>query len=55
MASHSTVSTLPPNLFDQTTLVSLASTLLILGVAYFASLKALSTSTPRSLRVLFIW
>lgn len=46
---------LPPDLFDQTTLVSLASTVLILAVAYGTSLKALSPSTPGSYRFLFIW
>lgn len=40
---------------DQTTILSLLSTLLILFVAYFASLRLLpSTSTGRT-RVLFIW
>lgn len=57
MASH-TITTepgLPPDLFDQTTLISLASTVAILLVAYGASLKALSSSTPGSYRFLFIW
>lgn len=53
--ANSTASTLPPDLFDQTTLVSLATTLVILGVAYGASLKALPPSTSGSLRFLFIW
>lgn len=57
MASNTTTadSGLPPDLFDQTTLVSLASTVLILAVAYGTSLKALSPSTPGSYRFLFIW
>lgn len=57
MASNVTAadSGLPPDLFDQTTLVSLASTVLILAVAYGTSLKALSPSTPGSYRFLFIW
>lgn len=57
MASNVTAadSGLPPDLFDQTTLVSLASTVLILAVAYATSLKALSPSTPGSYRFLFIW
>ncbi|ORY71154.1 EBDP3 protein [Pseudomassariella vexata] len=46
---------LPPDLFDRTTLVSLTSTLAILGVAYLASLNALPSSTSGSLRGLFIW
>ncbi|KAH8887419.1 Emopamil-binding protein [Thozetella sp. PMI_491] len=48
-------STLPPDLFDQTTLVSLASTLAILFVAYTASQRVLDRATPGSLRTLFIW
>lgn len=57
MASNTTAADagLPPDLFDQTTLVSLASTVLILAVAYGTSLKALSPSTPGSYRFLFIW
>ncbi|KAI3401049.1 hypothetical protein diail_758 [Diaporthe ilicicola] len=57
MATNTTAAEagLPPDLFDQTTLVSLASTVLILAVAYATSLKALSPSTPGSYRFLFIW
>lgn len=57
MASNTTAADagLPPDLFDQTTLVSLASTILILAVAYATSLKALAPSTPGSYRFLFIW
>lgn len=58
MASNTTTtldSSLPPDLFDQTTLVSLASTVAILAVAYGVSLKALSPSTAGSYRFLFIW
>jgi hypothetical protein len=57
MASNTTAADhgLPPDLFDQTTLVSLASTLVILAAAYATSLKALSPSTPSSYRFLFIW
>jgi len=47
--------TLPPDLFDTTTLISLASTVTILAVAYGTSLKALAPSTPGSYRFLFIW
>ncbi|KAI1415154.1 Emopamil-binding protein [Hypoxylon sp. FL1857] len=46
---------LPPDLFDQTTLVSLASTVAILATAYLLSLQALDRNTPRSHRFLFIW
>lgn len=53
--ANSSVSTLPPDLFDQTTLVSLASTVVILGVAYGLSQRVLAASTPSSLRFLFIW
>ncbi|KAI2608259.1 Emopamil-binding protein [Hypoxylon fragiforme] len=45
----------PPDLFDQTTLVSLASTLAILGAAYLLSLQALDQKTSNSHRFLFIW
>lgn len=57
MASNtaSAGSSLPPDLFDTTTLVSLASTLLILSVAYATSQKVLAPSTPGSYRFLFIW
>ena len=48
-------SELPPDLFDTTTLVSLASTVLIVAVAYGASLKFLLPSTSGPLRFLFIW
>ena len=52
---NTAVQGLPPDLFDQVTLISLASTVAILLVAYGASLKALSPSTPGSYRFLFIW
>lgn len=48
-------SSLPPDLFDTTTLVSLASTIVILSVAYVTSLKVLASSTAGSYRFLFIW
>lgn len=48
-------SELPPDLFDQTTLVSLASTVLIVVVAYLSSRQLLPASTPTALRTLFIW
>jgi hypothetical protein len=49
------MASLPPDLFDQTTLVSLASTLAILAVAYVGSLAALPASSSGSTRGLFIW
>ncbi|KAI0023602.1 EBDP3 protein [Xylariomycetidae sp. FL0641] len=49
-------SSLPPDVFDRTTLVSLASTVAILGVAYGASQVALDKNTTRvSTRALFVW
>ena len=48
-------STLPPDLFDQTTLVSLAATVAILLVAFTVSRRVLDPATPGSLRFLFIW
>lgn len=53
MASYK--DSLPPDLFDQTTLVSLASTLAILATAYVLSLSTLDRATPTSYRFLFIW
>lgn len=57
MASNTAASAsgLPPDLFDTTTLISLASTLLILAVAYGTSVKVLAPTTPASYRFLFIW
>ncbi|KAK0728120.1 Emopamil-binding protein [Lasiosphaeria miniovina] len=49
-------SSLPPDLFDQTTLISLFSTLAILGLALAISRRALDTATTTGpYRVLFIW
>lgn len=53
--SSATASSLPPDLFDTTTLVSLAAAASIVLVAYAASCKALAPSTATSLRFLFIW
>lgn len=46
---------LPPDLFDATTLKSLASVVVILSVAYGTSLKALAPTTSGPLRFLFVW
>lgn len=48
-------SSLPADLFDTTTLVSLASTLVLLGIAYGASRAFLHPTTSASYRFLFIW
>lgn len=54
MASQS--SSLPPDLFDQTTIVSLLSTLAIVFVAYATSRLVLPRATTSgTLRFLFIW
>ncbi len=53
--SVSTPATLPPDLFDQATLVSLSAVVVILGAAYGASRRLLDPSTSASLRFLFIW
>ncbi|KAK5993274.1 NAD(+) kinase [Cladobotryum mycophilum] len=51
----------PPDLFDQTTIISLLSTLAIVFAAYATSLKALPRSSPTNtasggtIRFLFIW
>ncbi|EKJ75733.1 hypothetical protein NXS19_012240 [Fusarium pseudograminearum] len=50
-----TASSLPPDLFDQTTIISLLSTLAIVFTAYVASLKFLPSSSSGTLRFLFIW
>jgi hypothetical protein len=47
--------TLPPDLFDQTTIISLFSTLLILFLAFALSRQVLPQSTSGRLRFLFIW
>jgi hypothetical protein len=40
---------------DQTTILSLFAVVLLLLSSYALSLRVLSSSTPRSLRILFIW
>lgn len=40
---------------DQTTVLSLLTTLAILGIAYFSSLQLLHSSTTTKLRIIFIW
>ncbi|EGX91435.1 Emopamil-binding protein [Cordyceps militaris CM01] len=57
MSSSAAASSLPPDLFDTTTLVSLAAAASIVLVAYAVSRRALptGTGTPASLRFLFIW
>lgn len=51
----SSSSSLPPDLFDKTTLISLASTLAIVLIAYLASRIALPRSSGPTIRFLFIW
>ncbi|CAK7245254.1 MAG: hypothetical protein STHCBS139747_006828 [Sporothrix thermara] len=46
---------LPPDLFDSTTLVSLAATLVMLGAGYAASRAFLPENAKNSTRVLFVW
>ena len=48
-------STLPPDLFDQTTIISLLSTLAIVLAAYLASLRFLAPTASGTVRFLFIW
>lgn len=48
-------SSLPPDLFDQTTIISLLSTVAIVVAAYATSRAVLATSTSGTLRFLFIW
>lgn len=54
-AAESWASSLPPDLFDQTTIISLLSTLAIVAAAYLASLRLLPSSATGTLRFLFIW
>ncbi|KAH6987441.1 Emopamil-binding protein [Ilyonectria sp. MPI-CAGE-AT-0026] len=53
--SSSFASSLPPDLFDQTTIISLLSTLAIVLVAYLASRQFLAPTASGTLRFLFIW
>lgn len=55
IAMASSSSSLPPDLFDQTTVVSLLATLVLLGVGYGISVRALPASSSGSTRFLFIW
>lgn len=56
MATPSEASSLPPDLFDRTTVLSLASTLLMVLAAYLASRRFLPPgSVTPALRFLFIW
>ncbi|KAK6855961.1 emopamil binding protein [Apiospora arundinis] len=55
MASASFLDSLPADVFDKTTLISLASTLAILATAYITSRSVLPASTPGHWRALFIW
>ncbi|PHH92711.1 hypothetical protein CDD83_5734 [Cordyceps sp. RAO-2017] len=52
MASESS---LPPDLFDRTTIASLLSTVAIVGAAHATSRRVLAPGTSRTLRFLFIW
>ncbi|XWW96756.1 hypothetical protein V2A60_004736 [Cordyceps javanica] len=53
--SSATASALPPDLFDTTTLVSLAAAASIVVVAYAASRRVLPAATSTALRFLFVW
>jgi hypothetical protein len=50
-----TTSSLPADLFDQTTIISLLSTLAIVAAAYATSRQVLPSSTSSTLRFFFIW
>lgn len=51
----SLLDTLPPDLFDKTTLLSLASTIAIVLAGILLARAVLPTTTPTSKRFLFIW
>lgn len=53
--SESFVSSLPDDLFDQTTIISLLSTLAIVAAAWFTARQVLPTSATGTTRFLFIW
>ncbi|KYK55639.1 emopamil binding protein [Drechmeria coniospora] len=55
MAVDADFSSLPPDLFDTTTIISLLFTVVIVVAAYAVSRVVLSPSTSTSLRFLFIW
>jgi len=55
MATNAASTPLPPDLFDQITIISLSSLAGLVVVAIFASRAILPASTPSSLRFLFIW
>ncbi|KAJ0161269.1 Emopamil-binding protein-like [Colletotrichum tanaceti] len=46
---------LPPDLFDQTTLVSLGATVVLLSIAIAVSSRVLHPTTSTRYRVLFVW
>lgn len=48
-------STLPPDLFDKTTITSLLATVAIVLAAYLTSRAALPLTTSTALRFFFIW
>ncbi|KFH47381.1 Emopamil-binding protein-like protein [Hapsidospora chrysogenum ATCC 11550] len=50
-----TTSSLPVDLFDQTTIISLLFTLAIVAAAYATSRQVLASSTSSTLRFFFIW
>ena len=55
MATKSTPTPLPPDLFDQTTIVSLSSLAGLVVAAVFVARTILPASTPSSHRILFVW
>lgn len=54
-AMSSASSTHPPDLFDQTTLVSLGATVVLLSIAIAVSRRVLHPTTSTRYRVLFVW
>lgn len=50
-----TTSTLPPDIFDQTTIISLSAVVVFLASAWALASCVVPASTPTSLRVLFVW
>lgn len=55
MDTNAASSVLPPDLFDTTTLLSLALVVVLLGIALLVSNAVLPTSTSKAFRFLFVW
>ena len=55
MATTAPPTSLPPDLFDQTTIIALSSLVALVAAAVLVSRAVLPAATPSSLRFLFVW